>query len=57
MIKKSCGNCRDFIKWKKDGEGLCNALDRRTKPDKGHKCKYWKGIKHTRKPLKILEDL
>lgn len=48
---KSCGNCHWFFKWKndRDGGGLCESKDARTKPDWGKKCLSWRGIKYKRK--------
>ncbi len=53
-MKKRCGNCYRFFKWKndKDGGGLCECLDARTKPDWGRDCEDWKGIKYKRKKEK-----
>jgi len=51
MPKKSCGGCREFIKWKNDryGGGLCELKDARTKSDnpacdkfkRDHICGCW----------------
>ena len=34
-MRKSCGGCKYFVKWKKDehGGGLCGLLDARVKSD------------------------
>lgn len=47
---RNCGNCRWFVKWKSDliGGGLCEVKDRRTKTDRGRKCKEHKAMKYKR---------
>jgi len=49
-MKKSCGGCQYFRKWKKDriGGGLCEKFDWRTKSDYGGNCKGWKAIPYKR---------
>ena len=49
-VRKNCGSCAYFLKWKNDkfGGGLCDFFDARTKSDCGHKCDQWKGIKYNK---------
>ena len=49
-MKKCCGNCKYFLKWKNDsiGGGVCEFTDARTKPDYGRYCKHRKSIKYER---------
>jgi len=64
-MRKSCGSCAYYTKWKKDplvaenggkgGElasGLCEFLDARTKPDWGRSCPHWVGKRYDRTSLK-----
>ena len=49
-MKKCCGNCEYFFKWKNDsiGGGLCEFFDMRTDTNNGKKCKHHKAIKYKR---------
>jgi hypothetical protein len=47
-MSKSCGSCDYFVKWKDDGEGLCEIIDCRTKSDYGKNCKKYRGKRYKR---------
>jgi hypothetical protein len=45
---KSCGGCTHFIKFRSEGDGLCDIKDAIVKSDYGKKCRCHKGKKYDR---------
>lgn len=49
---QDCGGCREWIKCKPEGYGVCELLDCRCNSDNGHTCKFFKRPKNKRKKEK-----
>ncbi|UZS00908.1 hypothetical protein [Pseudomonas phage vB_PsaM_M1] len=58
-MKKRCGGCTHWVKWKKSwyglsSDGLCGLQDWRCPSD--YSCALWEGKKYERVKVKLVEE-